>query len=93
MHSEDRDVTLDTVNVVQFLEDDALVYFAIDDLSCLNTPKLIDFLLAHEISTRQLHVHVDVYTCMCLCNSCTLFIHFDMYAYTCQYLKASQVLL
>ena len=32
MHSEDRDVTFGTENVMQFLEDDALVYFAIDDL-------------------------------------------------------------
>ena len=32
MHSEDRDVTFGTENVMQFLEDDALVYFAINDL-------------------------------------------------------------
>ena len=32
MHSEDRDVTFGTENVMQFLEDDALVYFAISSL-------------------------------------------------------------
>ena len=32
MHSEDRDVTLGTENVMQFLKNDALVHFAIDDL-------------------------------------------------------------
>ena len=32
MHSEDRDVTFDTEDVMEFLVDDALVYFAIDDL-------------------------------------------------------------
>ena len=32
MHSKNRDVTIDTVNFMQFLKKDALVYFAIDDL-------------------------------------------------------------
>ena len=32
MHPEDPDVTFDMEIVMQFLENDALVYFAIDDL-------------------------------------------------------------
>ena len=32
MHSEDRDVTFGIENFMQVLEDDALVYFASDDL-------------------------------------------------------------
>ena len=34
MHPEDPDVTFDMEIVMQFLENDALVYFAIDDLVC-----------------------------------------------------------
>ena len=32
MHPKDRDDTLDTENTMQFSENSALVYFAVDDL-------------------------------------------------------------
>ena len=39
MHLEERHVTFDTEIVMQFLEDDALVHFAIDDVDWFKTPR------------------------------------------------------
>ena len=39
MHSEDRHVTFDTEIFMQFLENDALVHFAIDDVDWFKIPQ------------------------------------------------------